>query len=42
MNTAKGMCCGECCILCKTDESQTWTPKRNNTFYVNIKKEEEK
>ena len=32
------MCCGEHCVLCKTDESQTWTPEVNNTLYVNRKK----
>ena len=29
MDTGECMCCGECCELCKTDESHHCTPKRN-------------
>ena len=38
MDTGEGMCCGECRVLCKTDESQTCTPETNNMLYVNNKK----
>ena len=38
MDTGEGMCYGEHCELCKTDESQTCTPETNNTLYVNLKK----
>ena len=37
MDTGEGMCYGEHCELCKTDESQTSTPETNNTSYVNKK-----
>ena len=37
MDTEEGMYYGERCELCKTDESQTCTPKTNNTLYVNKK-----
>ena len=33
--TGKGMCYGECCEVCKPDDSQTCTPGANNTEYVN-------
>ena len=33
MDTGEGMCCGECCELCKTDELQTGTSEANNTLY---------
>ena len=39
MDIGKGMCYGECCELCKTDDSQIRIPEANNTFYVNFKKE---
>ena len=32
---------GECCELCKTDESQTCTPETNNTVYVKKEKKEQ-
>ena len=32
MDIGKGMCYGECCELCKTDESQTCTPETSNTL----------
>jgi len=35
MDTGESMCCGECCVLFKTDESHTCTPETNNTLYVN-------
>ena len=35
MDTGEGMCCGERCVLYKTDESRTCTPETNNTLYVN-------
>lgn len=31
MDLGKSICYGECCELCKTDESQTCTPETNNT-----------
>ena len=37
MDIGKGMCYGECCELCKTDDSQTCTPETNNTLYFNLK-----
>lgn len=36
-----GMCCGECCVLCKTGESQTCTPKISNTSYDNNNSKED-
>ena len=41
MNIGEGMCCGECCEVCKPGDSQTCTPGANNTLYVNLKKKEE-
>ena len=38
MDIGEGMCYGECCELCKTDESQTCAPETNNTLYVNKNK----
>ena len=38
MDTGEGMCYGEHCELCKTDESQTCTPEPNNTLCVNFLK----
>ena len=35
MNIGEGMCCGECCEVCKPGDSQTCTPGANNTLYVN-------
>ena len=35
MDIGEGMRCGECCVLCKADESQTCIPETNNTLYVN-------
>ena len=35
MDIGEGMCYDECCELCKTDDSQTYTPEANNTLYVN-------
>ena len=35
MNIGEGMCCGECCEMCKPGECQTCTPGSNNTLYVN-------
>jgi len=37
MDIGEGKYYGECCELCKTDESQTGTPEINNTLYVNNK-----
>ena len=43
MDTGEGIWYGECCELCKTDESRTCTPETNNTVYVNkTRKEKEK
>ena len=42
MDIGEGMCNGECCELCKTDESQTCAPDTNNTLYVNFLKKERK
>ena len=42
MNIGDGICYAECCELCKTDESQTCTPERNNALYVNLKKNTER
>ena len=39
MDTGEGMCYGECCELCKTDDSQTCTPEANNTLYVKRERE---
>ena len=36
MDIGEGMCYGECCELCKTDDSQTCTPEANNILYVNF------
>ena len=30
MDIGEGMCYGECCELCKTDDSQTYAPETNN------------
>ena len=30
MDIGEGMCYGESCELCKTDDSQTCTPETNN------------
>ena len=38
MDIGEGMCYGECCEVCKSDDSQTRTPGENNTLYVNILK----
>ena len=38
MDIGEGMCYGEHCELCQTDESQTCTPETNNTLYVNKKR----
>ena len=38
MDTGDGMYYGECCEMCKTDDSQTCTPEANNTLYVFLKK----
>ena len=35
MDIGEGMCCGECCEMCKPDDSHTCTPGANNTLYVN-------
>lgn len=35
MDTGEVTCCGEGCVLCKTDESQTSTSETNNAPYVN-------
>ena len=40
MDTGEGMCYGECCEMCKTDDSQTCTPGTNNTLYVNLKNQD--
>ena len=32
MDIGEGMCYGECCEVCKTDDSQTYTPGANNTL----------
>lgn len=34
----EGICCGECCALHKTGESQTCTPETKNTLYISNKK----
>ena len=36
MDTGEGMCYGQCCELCKTDDSETCTPETNNTLYFNF------
>ena len=38
MDIREGVCYGECCEVCKSDNSQTCTPMANNTLYVNFKK----
>ena len=38
MDTGEGICYGQRCELCKTDESQSCTPGANNTLYVNNNK----
>ena len=38
MDIGEGMCYGECRELCKTDDSQTCTPRPNNTLHANKKK----
>ena len=35
MDIGEGMCYGECCEMCKPDDSQTCTSGANNTLYVN-------
>ena len=35
VDIGEGMCYGECCELCKTNDTQTSTPEANNTLYVN-------
>ena len=35
MDIGEGMCYGECCEMCKPDNSQTCTPGANNALYVN-------
>ena len=37
MDIGEGVCYGECCEVCKPDDSQTCTPVSNNTLYVNKK-----
>ena len=34
MYIGEGMCYGECCEVCKPDDSQTCIPGANNIFYV--------
>ena len=38
MDIGDGRCYGECCEVCKPDDTQTCTPGANNTLYVNLKK----
>ena len=38
MDIGEGMCYGEHCELCKTDDSQTYSPETNNIVYVNKNK----
>ena len=38
MDIGEGMCYDERYELCKTDESQTCTPKTNNTLNFNLKR----
>ena len=38
MDVGEGLCYGECCELCKTDDSQTCNPESNNTLHVNKNK----
>ena len=40
IDIGEGMGYGECCELCKADDSQTCAPEANNTVYVNLKKKE--
>lgn len=35
MVNEEGMCYGESCESCKTDDSQTCIPETNDTLYVN-------
>ena len=35
MDIEEGMRYGECCEVCKPDDSQTCTPGAKNLFYVN-------
>ena len=35
MNIGESICYGECCKMCKPDDSQTCTPGANNILYVN-------
>ena len=37
MDIGEGMCYGECCEMCKPDDSQTCTPGANDTLYINLK-----
>ena len=34
IDIGEDMCYGECCEVCKLDDSQTCTPGAKNTFYV--------
>lgn len=36
MDAEEGMCYGAHCELCKTEDSQTYTPETNHTVYVNF------
>ena len=42
MDIGEGMYYGECCELCKTDDSHTCTSEANSTLYVNLKNNEVK
>ena len=35
MDIGEGMSYGECCEMCKSDDSQTCTPGANDMLYVN-------
>ena len=37
MDIGEGICYGECCEVCKPDDTQTCTPGANNILYVNKK-----
>ena len=37
MDTGEVLCYGECCEMCKPNDSQTCTLGANNTLYVNKK-----
>lgn len=35
IDTGEAMCHGECCVVCKTVDTQTCTPETENTLCLN-------